>query len=181
MATTNYPGLVGKIQGLREAKAAFQALPQITRDATNVATRTTVSEIARLAKGRILASPSLRTRALYNAIGFSMNEKNGRGRAGVQNVSTTIAQQAGRVGKSTVRVRGIIVAGKGGSALKSKGAKVINPRRYAHLVEFGSRQMPAEPFMIPATASQKAPYLDRCIRAGKKIETDMRHIGSRNL
>ena len=176
MATTNYPGLALKIQGLREAKAAFQALPQITREALNVATRTTVSEIARLAKGRILASPSIRTRSLYNAIGFSMNEKNGRGKAGVQNVSTTF-QIAGK----RVRVKGIVKAGRGGSVLRSQGATVLRPTRYAHFIEFGSRHMPSEPFMLPAATAQKAPYLDRCIRAGKKIETDMAHIGSRNL
>lgn len=41
--------------------------------------------------------------------------------------------------------------------------------------------MPAEPFMIPATESQKAPYLDRCKRSGKTIEQDAAAIGMRNI
>ncbi len=156
--------IAGRIQGLREAKAAFQRLPEITRDALNEAVFVTVSEIARLAKARVLASPSVRTRSLYNAIGFSTNPNNGRGRVGVQNVTTTISNPSlGAVGRSTVKIRGNVVSHGGRTIL-------VNPRRYAHLVEFGSRHAQAEPFMFPAAAAQKQPFLDRCMRAGKQIE-----------
>lgn len=179
MATTysaaGQAGLAVKIQGLREAKAAFQKLPEITRDAMNVATFTTVSEIARLAKGRVLASPSVQTRALYNAIGFSVTPTNGRGRAGIQNVTTSVSRVNGR----NVKVKGIVTSSR--RHVVMGGALVRNPRRYAHLVEFGSRKMKAEPFMLPAAESQKQPYLDRCMKAGKVIEQQMAAIGGRLL
>lgn len=166
----------GYVQGLREAKAAFQALPEVTRDRLNDATRVTVQEISRLGKASVLASPSIQTRTLYNAIGWSLNEKNGRGRAGVSNITTTI-----NLGDRKIRIKGNLVAGRGGSASIGAGAKLIRPSRYAHLVEFGARHMPAEPFMIPAAETETQPYLRRCVAAGKLIETDLAHIGSRNL
>ena len=126
------------IQGLREAKAAFQRLPAITREAMNDATDLTLREIVRGARERLNASPSIQTRALYNNVGFSLNLNNGRGRAGIQ---------------------------------RSPAA------RRAHFIEFGTRHMPAEPFMLPATEAQKAPYLDRCRKAGKVIEQQTAAIG----
>jgi len=172
----NQSALAGKIQGLREAKAAFQAMPQVVRDRLNAATFTTISEIARLAKGHLLTSPSIETRSLYNAVAFTMNEKNGRGKVGIANVTTTMT-----VAGKRVTVKGLIIAGKGGSALKAAGAKKILPRQYAPKVEFGTRFMPAEPFMTPATESQKQPYLDRCQARGRDIEKDLSAIGSRTL
>src|SRR5690349_1370659 len=94
-----------KIRGLKEAKAAFQALPSIVRDRLNDATFVTASEIERQAKANILASPSVQTRALHDAIGFSVNENAGKARIGIMNVTTTL-----RIGNRRVRVRGIIRA-----------------------------------------------------------------------
>lgn len=161
---------------MRAAKAAFQAVPQATRERLNWATELTVREIVRAAQARLLASPSIQTRALYNAVAWVMNEKNGRGKAGIANVTTTI-----NVGGKNIKVRGIVKAGKGGSALKSAGAKVMNPRKYGPIVEHGSKRMKAEPFMLPAVNEQKQPYLDRCVAAGKLIEQDVSAIGSRTL
>lgn len=161
---------------MRQAKAAFQALPETMRTYLNDATELTVMEIVRFAKARVLASPSVRTRALYNAIGWTMNRNNGRGKAGVQSVSTTL-----KVNGQRLRVKGIVTAGKGGSASRAAGARITNPRRYAHLVEFGSRRQAPEPFMVPAAQDQKAPYLDRCRRAGKQTEQSLASIGGRTL
>ena len=169
MATTT-------VRGQAAAIAAFKALPQIVRDRLNDATETTVREIARVAQARLASSPSIQTRSLYNAVGWSMNTKTGRGKAGVGNVITTVT-----VGGKKVRVRGILIAGRGGSASLSAGAKKINPRRYAHLVEKGTRSMAAEPFMLPAATSEQQPYLRRCQIAGKHVERDMANIGSRTL
>lgn len=168
--------IAGHVQGLREAKAAFQALPAITRDALANATFATTSEIARIAQQRLRSNPSIRTRTLHDAIGFQMNWKSGRGRAGIKNVTTTL-----RVNGRKVKVKGRIVAGRNGSASTAQGAKRIRPSQYGHLVEFGGRsgKMPAEPFMIPAAESQKGPYLDRCKHAGKAIEQRMSAIGRR--
>jgi len=168
------------VKGLREAKAAFQQMPEIVRDRLNDATEMTVREISRLGKVQVQRSPSIRTRALLNAIGWSMNRKNGRGRAGIMAVSTIISNPTlGAVGKTTIKVKGILIPGKGGSARTSKGAKLIRPQRYAHFVEFGTRKMPAEPFMIPAAKSQEQPYLDRCKARGPEIVKDMGAIGLR--
>src|SRR3954468_19457828 len=102
-------GLAAKIQGLREAKAAFQALPEVFRNRLLAATETTLSEIVRAAKARVLSSPSVQTRNLYNAIGYSLTKSNGRGKAGIQNVTTTL-----QVNGRKIRVKGIITAGAGG-------------------------------------------------------------------
>lgn len=168
--------LQDRIRGFRAAKAAFQALPQVTRDRLNVATELTAREIARLAKANLLASPSVQTRALLNAVGWTMNAKSGRGRAGVANVTTTVT-----VGSRRIRVRGLLIAGRGGSARTAAGAKTVNPRRYAHLVEFGTRRFPAEPFMLPAAEAEKAPYLARCRATGRPIEQDLAAVGARVL
>lgn len=168
--------IAAKIQGLREAKAAFQALPALMRTHLNDATETTLSEIVRHAKAKIQGSPSIQTRSLLNAIAFTLNKNSGRGKVGVSNGSTTIT-----MGDRKFRIKGQLRLGRNGSALTSQGAKLIRPSRYAHLVEFGSRHMRAEPFMIPAAKSQEQPYLDRCRRAGKEVERDVAAIGMRNL
>ena len=121
-----------KIRGFREAKAAFQALPTVMRERLLVATETTLSEIVRHAKGRIQSNPSIRTRALLNAIHYTINKNNGRGRAGVSNGTTSIT-----IGGRKFRIRGQLRLGRNGSALTSEGAALIRPSRYAHLVEYG--------------------------------------------
>lgn len=172
----NSAAITASVRGLREAKASFQALPEVFRDRLLAATETTLAEIVRGAKARVLSSPSVQTRNLYNAIGYTLTRSSGRGRAGIMSVTTTI-----QVGKRKVRVRGVVTAGTGGSALTSAGARVDRPSRRAHFVEFGTRNMPAEPFMVPAADSQKQPYLDRCRAAGKKAEADLAAIGGGRL
>lgn len=164
----NTAALQGHIAGLREAKAAFQALPEITRDAMLGATEITLREIERHAKAKLASSPSIQTRNLYNAVGWTLNRKSGRGRAGIQNVTTRIN------GK---RVKGIVTAGRDGSAATSAGASIDRPARRAHFIEFGTRHHPAEPFMGPAADSQKAAHVDRCHHAGKVIERQTAAIG----
>lgn len=147
--------LTEKIQGLREAKAAFKALPDLVRDQMLHATETTVREIARGAQARILASPSVQTRALHDSIAWAVTKTNGRGRVGVSTGSHGV-----KVDGRRQRRRGV---------LQTDGGVKI-PSAYAHFIEFGTRHAPAEPFMIPAAESQKQPYLERCKRAGRDIE-----------
>lgn len=178
---TNYnaagrAALDAKIQGLRAAKAAFQALPPLMQDALNEAVFLTTSEIVRLAKQFLLGHRSVRTRSLYNAIGFTSNRRAGEGKAGIMNVTTTM-----KVGNKRVRVRGIAIAGRGGSALTSEGAKLVKPRRYAHLVEFGTYRSAAKPFMQPAVDIERPLYLERCRRAGQRAEQTVATIGGRYL
>lgn len=164
----NSAAITASVQGQREAKAAFQAVPEVFRNRLLAATETTLSEIVRGARARVLASPSVRTRNLYNAIGYTLSKANGRGRAGIMNVTTTI-----QVGGRKVRVRGIITAGRGGSASTAAGARADRPARRAHFVEFGTSKMRAEPFMIPATEAQRQPHLRRCQAAGQEAERDL--------
>ncbi len=177
MARPNDSGAIeAHVRGLREAKAAFQALPELMRKGLLDATETTLSEIVRNAKGRIQSSPSIQTRTLLNHVGYTLNKNSGRGRAGVMSGSTTVTINGQRF-----RVKGQLRLGRNGSALTSQGARLMKPSRYAHLVEFGTRHQSAEPFMIPAAKSQERPYLDRVMRAGKEVEKDMAAIGMRAL
>lgn len=178
MARPNNAAAIGEhVRGLREAKAAFQALPEIVRDRMLAATETTVREIARNAQAKLASSPSIQTRSLYNHIAWRVTKTNGRGRVGVSSGSTTVTLASGK----RFRVKGIVIAGRGGSALKSAGAKVIRPSHYAHMVEFGTRKMKDEPFMLPSAEAEKQPFLQRCIAAGKNIEQDMAAIGGGTL
>jgi HK97 gp10 family phage protein len=158
------------IKGLIEARAAFQRLSEVFRERLADASATTASEIARGARARLLSSPSIRTRSLYNAVTFTSSRRTGWAKAGIAPGSTSIGG---------VRVKGLVTTGKGGSASHAAGASIDIPSKRAHFVEFGTRHMPAEPFMIPSAEAQKLPYLDRCSRAGKLAEQDL-SIG-RNL
>ncbi len=173
---SNASALAGHIAGLREAKAAFQALPESFRTRSNEATETTVREIVRQAQARLQSNPSIDTRTLYKAIGWSLNKNNGRGRAGIQNVTSTIV--FGHMGgiSRKIKIKGVLIGAK-----NAQGAKLIKPTKYGPKVEFGTRHMAAEPFMIPAAKSQEQPYLDRMKRAGKDVERDVASIGMRGL
>ncbi len=168
----NAAAIAGHVQGLREAKAAFQALPQIVRDRMLNATEVTVREIARGGQARLQASPSIQTRALYNHVAWSISKTTGRGRVGITSGTTTIANLQTR---KTVRVKGLIVQGRDGKQ------RIDRPSRRAHFIEFGTRFMDAEPFMIPSADAEKANFLARAIAAGKAIEADVANVGSRAL
>jgi HK97 gp10 family phage protein len=170
-------GLAAKIQGLREAKRAFQALPEATRDAMLGAVEMTASELVRAAKATLQANPSIRTRSLYNALAYRVTKTNGRAKVGVGTGSTTGLFSAGTGVAGELKRRRI----KG--YLHGEGARtrLVRPDFYAKFVEFGTRRMPAEPFMIPSAEGQKGPFLDRCKAAGRKIEQNVAAVGARTL
>ena len=159
------------ITGLAALKAKFQAMPEIVRNAMNDANEETARAIQIRALRQLEASPSIQTRSLYNAVQYTVNRKNGTARIGITSGSTTI-----QTGGKAVKVKGRIVAGRGGSALTSKGAKLIRPSRYAHLVEWGSSKMPAEPFMTPAQEGERRPYVARCKAAKATIVRDLQSV-----
>lgn len=167
----NRAAIDAKVLGLSQAKAAFQKLPEVSREQFNKATWATLSEIKRIAQANILSSPSVRTRALYNAVAFTLNEKSGQGRVGLTPGSTRITVPSASGKGRSVRVKGILVAGRGGSALRSQGARLIRPTKYGHLVEFKHN----EPFMVPAAKAQTQPYLERMRAAGRAIESEMKY------
>lgn len=169
MATSEY------VRGMKAAQAAFQKMPQVMRDRLNVATDLTAREIVRVAKSRVASSPAVETRALLNNIAFTLNEKTGRGKVGVSAGSTSglFAAGTGVAGElKRRRIKGVI------AAIGNRQVKRV-PSRYAHLVEFGTIHMPAEPFMIPAADAQKGPFLDRCRSAIRQGAQDLANVGSR--
>lgn len=61
------------------------------------------------------------------------------------------------------------------------GAGTVQPSRYDHMIEFGTRHSQAEPFMLPAAEAEAPNYLTRCKATGKDIEKDMAALGGRFL
>jgi hypothetical protein len=162
----------GTVHGLRGAKAAFQALPQVAKDRFLHATTVTVKEIVRGAQARLEASPSIQTRNLYRHVASTVSKATGRGRVGISTGTTTISNIALR---KKVRVKGVIVQ-------DSRGRQRIDrPSRRAHFIEFGTRRQEAEPFMLPAAEAEKDSYRARAVAAGKQIEADVAAVGARNL
>jgi hypothetical protein len=163
-----------RLEGLAEAKAAFQRLPDVTRDKLTDAVDVTAQEIVRNAKARIQSSPSIVTGTLLNHIGYSLNRKTGIARIGVIRGTTVVMVNGVRK-----RIRGVVLPGKGGSALASQGAKVLTPTKYAHLVEFGHARgaghaaAAPEPFLLPSAEAERPYFLERCRQAGRQIENAM--------
>lgn len=172
----NAAAIAGYVAGLREAKAAFQAMPEVFRNRMNDATEVTLREGVRHAKARLQSNPSIQTRTLFNAINWTLNKKNGRGRFGIANVTSTV--MFGHRGGITrkIRIKGTLV-----KANNAQGVRLMKPTKYGPKVEFGTKNMSAEPFMRPAAQSQEQPYLSRCVQAGKGAEKDLAAIGMRNL
>lgn len=148
-----------QIDGLKEMQAAFRRLDPVVREAMADAAYVTAMEVARLAKANLRPGHGFRTGQLQRALGASVNRRTGEARAGIR--------------KGFNRA----VAGAGGSALRSRGARLHVPTKIGHLVEFGHGGRPSarpHPFMRPAYENQKGPFLDRARRAGKVIEDRMR-------
>ena len=176
MARPNNAAAIGAyLDGKREAKARFQALPPFMQEKRITVNSETAAAIALGAKQNLIASPAVQTRNLLNAINWKVSKTNGTAVVGVSSGSTLVNVRPGV--RKNVRVKGIMIAGRGGSALTSKGAKLDRPSRRAHLIEFGWSKATAEPFMIPATDAQKAPHLQRWRAAGRALERHMA-IGS---
>lgn len=76
----------------------------------------------------------------------------------------------GRVGVKSGRVA---MSGAGGSALTSKGARLLEARKYAHLVEFGTVHATARPFMLPAAEGQRVHFASRLRDAGRRAERNL--------
>ena len=143
----------GAVSGLREAQAAFKALPDVARDRLSYASEATAFAIAQRAR----ATVRRRYGWLAQQIGSMVNRRTGTARAGIA-------------------VGTFSRAGTGGSALTAHGAISGRPTKYGHLVEFGHggpHAAPAYPFMIPAAEAERGPYLRRCKDAGAAIERDL--------
>lgn len=154
------------VRGLSALRRQFKALPEITRDALADATEETAEQIRAGAVRRV----PVRFGFLRDHIAAKMNRQSGVAVVGIARGSTVIGG---------VRVRGIVVAGRGGSSLKSEGAGFFQPTKYGHFAEFGTIHEHPRPFMLPSAEEQRGPYLQRAKDAGKAIERDMAAIGAR--
>lgn len=171
MSRPNNAAAIGAhIQGLRELKAQFQRLPEVVRDRLNAETEWAVRRGVQTAQRNLESNPSIDTGALRDQIGWAMNWKAGRGSFGVKPATTTF-----RSGGKRIRIKGIVKS----NAKSAQGFTKDQPSRRAHFVEFGTRKMKSEPFMLPAAEAIKAPYLARVLRSGKSIERDMSTVGGR--
>ncbi len=142
--------VTGRVSGLVAARKAFQALPETMRQHLAEATEDTALAMAADARQRVPVD----TGTLRDHIGHSFSKRSGFARVGV-------------------KAGGVAIAGAGGSALTSAGARYLRPQRYAHLVEFGTVRATAKPFMLPAAEGQRALYARRLKDAGKKAERQL--------
>ena len=138
------------VRGLKETRGAFKRITPTMQKHLWRATNITAIRIEQAAGRRV----RVRTGALAEAIGSSFSKKTGVARVGI-------------------RRGAVIIAGRGGSALTRRGAKVLSPIRYAHLVEFGTVHSRAFPFMLNSAEEQRLPYLARTRQAGKDAEAEM--------
>lgn len=177
MARPNNAGAIGAyVEGMREAKAKFQALPPFMQQQRINVNSATAAAVVLGAKQRLLASPAIRTRNLFNHVTWKINTSSGIAVAGVSSGSTVVNARPGV--RKNVRVKGIVIAGRGGSAQTSMGARIDRPSRRAHLIEFGWAKAPAEPFMIPSADAQKEPHLQRWRAAGRQLEREMAGVAA---
>ena len=139
-------------------KRAFRAAGPEFKARANDATEATVYAVERRATQNV----SVDTGTLRSFIGSTFSKRTGFGRVGVR---------SGRVA----------IAGVGGSALTSRGARLIEPKKYAHMVEFGTSKMSARPFMLPAAEGERSNYATRMRDAGRQAEQALSNIGSRFL
>ncbi|HYB94368.1 MAG TPA: hypothetical protein VEC39_05315 [Vicinamibacterales bacterium] len=167
----NATAISAHVEGLREAKQRFQALPPFMQQKRIDVNSATAAAVALGAKQRLVASPAIRTRRLHDHVKWKITKTSGVAIVGVSSGSTIVNVRPGV--RKNVRIKGIAIAGRGGSALTSQGARFDRPSRRAHLIEFGWSKAPAEPFMIPATDAQKEPHLQRWRAAGRQLERDI--------
>lgn len=139
-------------------KRAFKAVAPEVRAQANEATNETVDAVAVRAR----QSVPIDTGTLRDHIGASFSKRSGFGRVGIR---------SGRVA----------IAGRGGSALTKQGARLIEPKKYAHMVEFGTSKMSARPFMLPAAEAERGRYASRLRNAIKRSERVLTNIGARFL
>lgn len=147
-----------QIEGLQQMREAFKKLPDVAKDALGAASLETAQVIALRAGQSLVPGHGLQTGQLKRSLGASLNRRTGEARVGIR------------------RGFSIAIAGTGGSALRSKGARLHVPTKIGHLVEFGhGGPHPAgeKRFMRPAYQSEAGPFLERCRRAGQRIEQQM--------
>lgn len=130
-----------KVRGLKEIEALLEKLPdRISANVLNAALRRGASVIAKEARKNLRASPSIDSALLEKSISSRARRQKRKGKYVGRAVVSIGAQ---RVTTQVVR--------KG-----HKKPVTATPSKYAHLVEFGTRKMKAEPFLRPALDTKGA-------------------------
>ncbi len=140
--------VVARLVGKKEAVAAFKALPEVVR--------------------KIFADLVITPTVLAVAAGA---RQRAREDTGTMKEAIT-ASKGGKTGWGFVRIKKLVkvFAGRNGSASTRMGARKVSARAHAHLNEFGTSKMAAQPFMFPALEAEQGPALSRARAAGPAIE-----------
>ncbi len=122
-----------------------QLPPNVARNVTNQSLRAGAGVIANAARANIRANGSIDSGLLLKRIAVETQRRPNQGQAEV------------------------IVGVKGGTAIVVRKGKTkpmrATPRRYAHLVEFGTEHSAAEPFMRPAVDGSGSKALAKVVEA----------------
>jgi HK97 gp10 family phage protein len=124
-----------KVEGLRQLGLNLKKLEDnVARKAARSATAAAATVVKKAAKANIRKAPSVDTGSLLDAV---------------------ITKRAPRGETELTSEHLVTVRGRGKKRPYSAKGKRIATAPHAHLVEFGTVNMPAEPFMRPAFDSEK--------------------------
>jgi len=149
--------------GSKELEALLKKLPErVAEKVTLGALRTGGRVIAKAARDSVRASPAVDSGMLEKSI-TTRTRKSGRAKSAPKIVSVGVAR------KTAMVVR------KG-----RKKATKASPARYAHLVEFGTENMPAEPFLRPAVELKGEEAIKRIMEAlGRGVDREARKLAGK--
>ncbi len=150
-----------KVEGAAQIEAFLRQLPEkVAKKVTTAALRTGGTVVAKAARAKLRANPSVDTAMLVTHIGVSTKKRPTKGSA---EVSVGI-----RKGKALLVRKG------------KKKAQLVNPARYAHFIEFGTEHSKAEPFMRPALDTSGSAAVAKVIEsAAKGINRETARLASR--
>jgi hypothetical protein len=152
-----------RIEGLKAARAAFKQLSEKLQVELGTAALTTARATMARAGAKVPvrhdAIPGYSGGALRDAISAKLDARTGEAKCGLM-------------------FKRIAIAGTGGSALKSKGARLIQPTKYGHLVEFGFHHYRAgwiagTSFMISSAEEERSNYVALCSKVGKDVSQQL--------
>lgn len=138
------------VRGMIGARKAFKAIAPEIQAQLNEATEKTVFAV----KQRAISGVPVDTGNLRDHIDSRFSARSGFGAVGIR---------PGRVA----------VAGRGGSALTSHGARVMDAKKYGPLVHNGTSRIAGRPFMLQAAEGERSGYAQRLRVAGKKAEQNL--------
>jgi HK97 gp10 family phage protein len=150
------------LRGAGDLEKLLRQLPdRVAKNVTFGAVRASARVIQRAARENLVSNPSVDTGALVAAIKVSTRRRSRKAPAvaavGVDKLIATVVRKGRR----------------------SKKPMKINPRNYAHLVEFGTEHSAAEPFMRPAIDQHGEQALVALLdNAAKGIEREARKLAA---